>query len=541
LILCILLLFSFLSIFSFPNIVKAGTQTFGYTASGGTLQSLANRITGSVFTANLNGTAQSITVYLYNNIGSTQNVKCAIYNASDLSLVGETDEEGVATGTAWHTFEFSSSPNVTAGEQYVLVAWSAYAQMYIGYDAGSTNQGYYDSETYNGFPDPMVPSYENREYSIYCTVEEFHDYNYYFYGLYDEDTGYLEAVADRAINVTAYWDDGTSSETFEVNGSSYQAFDTTPQYFFFELGSVDREYWLSAEEGNASTVNIYIFTDSLTSYTITFLDWVGALSTYSWVSASRYINGTETVVDKRKVDEQKKVVMGLQSGKTYVIKVEAEAGTTYTWGELTVTSDTTIELSIKGLEFPQDVILTYRYVRAYGYRTSNNSTYDSIVHLYEDTKLNTDSVNVSIYNSSDILIHSYLYEDTDSFSYTWNNALHNESYFSRVTIDHGDYGILEFRQSYARGFSDPPFALDFLGSLPGDISTSTLFPMGMLLVLTLIFSALTAGFGGIMVVVFASVFTYWGWISFDVNTLVFVGVLAVLYAVMKNYKRVTVR
>jgi len=502
-------------------------------------------IRGSIFTCSANGTAQSITATIY-SLQSTV-AKAAIYY-SNLTLIAETDEENIASGVVdSYTFDFGSSPNVTAGTEYILAVWGDYATLSpLIYNAsGDTNQGYYQSLNYTdesgNYPDPLVPSYNDCEYSVYCTVEESYNYNYYFYGLYDENTGYLTDVADRAVNVTAYWNDGTASSTFEVNGSSYQGFNSSPQYFLFELGDVDREYWLSADEGDAETVNIYIFTDTLTSYTITFLDWTGALSTYSWVSASRYINGTETVVDKHKVDEQKKVVMGLQNGKTYVIKVEAEAGTSYTWGELIVESDTSIELTVKGLDFPQDVILTYRYVRAYGYRTSNNSTYDSIVHLYEDTKLNTDSVNVSIYNNTDILIHSYLYEDTDSFSYTWSNAVHNTSYYSIVTIDHGDYGILEFRQSYARGFSDPPFALDFLGSLPGDVSTSTLFPMGMLLVLTLIFSALTSGFGGIMVVVFASVFTYWGWISFDVNTLVFVGTLAVLYAVMKNYKRVTVR
>jgi len=366
-------------------------------------------------------------------------------------------------------------------------------------------------------------------------------YDYTFYGLYDENTGLLKPISERAVNVTAFWDDGTMAETFEVNGTHKVGYCTSPQYFIFDLGATDREYWLSSEEGEATTVDIYIFTDSLTSYTLTFRDWTGALSTYSWVNALRYINGTSVVMDKRKVDEQNKVIMALQEGKTYTIQVEAIAGTRYIWGDLAVASDTTIDLVVKGLTFPQDVILTYRYVRAYGYRENYNTTHDSIVHLYEDTILNTDSVNISIYDGDDALIHSYECSDTDSFTYTWSVAVNTTSYYSVVTISHGDYGTLIFRQSFLRGFKESPFDLSFLGSLPGGISVSTLLPMGILLVVTLSFSALTAGIGGVIVVVLAGVMHIIGWVDIDANTLVFAAILAVIYAVLKNYKRVTER
>jgi len=68
-----------------------------------------------------------------------------------------------------------------------------------------------------------------------------------------------------------------------------------------------------------------------------------------------------------------------------------------------------------------------------------------------------------------------------------------------------------------------------------------LLPMGILLVVTLSFSALTAGIGGIVVVVLAGVLNIIGWVDIDANTLVFAAILAVIYAVLKNYKRVTER
>jgi len=544
--LIVLLLFSFMSIFSFFETAKAGTQTFGYTSQGGSSESIGNVIRGSIFTCSANGTAESISAWLISSFST--NAKAAIYY-SNLTLLAETDQEAISPdGVATlYTFDFSSPPTVTAGTQYILTVWgnNVGAHPYLYYSSGDTDQGYYQSLDYSAesgnFPNPLVPSNNNYKYSIYATFTETGEYNFNFYGLFDENTGYLKDVSERAVNVTAYWNDGTASQTFEVNGTDYRYFDTHPQHFVFDLTGADREYWLSADEGDADTVDIYIFTDTLTAYTLSFRDWTGALSTYSWVSVMRYINGTSVVMDKRKVDEQNKVVMAMQEGKTYAIQVEAVAGTTYTWGDLTMTSDTTVDLVVKGLTFPQDVILTYRYVRAYGYRENYNTTYDSVVHLYEDTILNTDSVNISIYDGDDTLIHSYECSDTDSFTYTWSGAVNTTSYHSVVTISHGDYGTLVFRQSFLRGFEESPFDLSFLGSLPGGISVSSLLPMGILLVVTLSFSALTAGIGGIVVVVLAGVLNIIGWVDIDANTLVFAAILAVIYAVLKNYKRVTER
>ena len=408
--------------------------------------------------------------------------------------------------------------------------------------AGSANQGYLQELNYTSWPDPLVPSYENYKYCIYCTLEEDYEYNYVFYGLYDENTGLIKDAAERAVNVTAYWDDGTAADTFEVNGTYYAGFTTTPQYFVFDLDSADREYWVSEEEGNASTVNIYIFTDSMTEYTITFYDWIDALSTYSWISAGRYINGTYFTMDKRKVDDQKKVVMALQNGKTYTLKAESETDSPYTWGDLTMTSDTTVELAVKGIEFPSDVILTYRYVRAYGYREYSNESYHDITIVYADTKENTNSVNVSIYNSSNIIVNTYLYTSTNSFSYTWTEAAANLSYYSIVTISHGDYGTLIFRNSYAGAMNmSNPFDFSFLGTLPGNASVAELFPSIILIALILLFSPVTSGVGGVIVVVFAAVFTWFGFVTIDVNVLVFAGTLTVIYAILANYKRVTIR
>lgn len=549
-VLSVILALSLFSTLSFIDSAKAGTQTFGYTTEGGYASissNLENNIIGSKFTCLVDGVVQNIKAYIRVSTDYDGSAKAAMYFASNDTLVASSSEITLSYAgnvAEWQTFTFAGTHNVSAGTEYILVVWSEQtsSSYYLYYDAGSTNQGYNQTIAYTGtFPDPLVPSNNDREYSIYCTVEETTDYNYYFYGLYDENTGYLEDAGDRAVNVTAYWNDGTASETFEVNSSRYKSFDTSPQYFHFELGTVDREYWLSADEGDATTTTIYIFNDTISAYTLTFRDWTGALATYSWVSALRTVNGSEVIVDKRKIDEENKVVMGLQQNQRYVIQVEAIVGTTYAWGDLTMTSDTTVDLVVKGTEFPQETILTYRYVRAWANRTYNNATHDSIYVLYEDTQEATTSVNITIYYGNDTAAHSYLYSDTDSFTYDWSDAVNTTSYYCVVTVVHATYGTLVFRQSFLRRYDSSPFDLDFLGALPGGVEVSSLLPMGLLIVVTLSFSALTAGVGGIVVVVLASLFTSMGWVSFDVNLLVFTAILAVLYAVLKNYHRVTVR
>jgi len=534
------------SLFSFSSFVpeaSAGEATFGVTSYGENSDDIGNTIRGSIFTAPANGSVTSISAYIFIQSGAPRTAKCAIYE-SDLTLLGYTEERAnlfVDSTPYLYEFTMSSPVDVVAGEQYILAIWGMGAADYtfrVMRGSGTANQGYSDSLTYAAsFPDPLVPVNDNNKYSIFATYTEDYEYNFFFHGLYDENSGVYKTASERAVNVTAYWSDGTVADIFEVNGTQPKSFTSSPQYFVFDLGSVNREYWLSAAEGDAETVNIYIFNASLAEYTVTFVDYVGALSTYSWVTASRYVNGTLTVMDKRKVDTQSKVVLAMQIGKTYTIKVEATVGVPFVWGDLTTTTDGTIELTVKGIEFPSDISLTYRYVRAYGYRYSFNSTHDSITHVYLDTKANTVSVTVSIYDTNDTLMNTYTYDDTDSFSYTWSEATANTTYRSSVTISHGDYGTLTFKQVFAGALDGEQIDVSFLGSFAG-VDMADMFPTAIIIILATCFSAATAGVGGVIVVMFAGAMTWIGWWSLDINVLAFAGILAVIYAITKNYHRV---
>lgn len=150
---------------------------FGYDTPQETYQTNNDRVTGSVFTCPSAGTADSITAYVCHTAG-TVHMKCAIYKHSDLSLVGATEEkdDGDIGGCppahpgSWLTFNFSDpKPSLAASTEYILVCWGDASVGYVHYHEGTTDQGHYDSEAYNGFPNPMDPTHEDREYCIYCT------------------------------------------------------------------------------------------------------------------------------------------------------------------------------------------------------------------------------------------------------------------------------------------------------------------------------------------------------------------------------------
>ena len=147
---------------------------FGYNVQGllGT-RDIDDTIVGSVFSCPEAGEAQSITAAVGGDICLK---KCAIYKHSDLSLVGVTSQVNTAAG--WRTYPFTAPKPILAADDYVLVIWgdrAAPGPPLFGYDDGNGpdpgNQGHFDAEVYNGFPDPMVPTHEDRKYSIYCTYD----------------------------------------------------------------------------------------------------------------------------------------------------------------------------------------------------------------------------------------------------------------------------------------------------------------------------------------------------------------------------------
>ena len=130
-------------------------------------------ITGRQFAPTYNGIATSISAYIACT-SSAKNMEAAIYNYSNNSLVGQTNQQSVGTGTGWVTFTFPSGPSLVAGNTYILVVWSASgsagnANLY--YQNGGGNQGDSYSQNYGTWPNQPSFSSVSSQYSIYCTYQ----------------------------------------------------------------------------------------------------------------------------------------------------------------------------------------------------------------------------------------------------------------------------------------------------------------------------------------------------------------------------------
>ena len=354
--------------------------------------------------------------------------------------------------------------------------------------------------------------------------------NYTFYGVNDEFAG---TFLDSSIYVTVqYASHGLSPVKFLLNGQYGYNTTVEPYLFQFELGDLDREYWLSPDQDNLA---IYVMNDTLTAYTLNFFDTAGILQGNTYVSAKTYVNGSLVTVERRKLDVTKSVSMNLVNGRTYQIVLENEE-TTYVYGDLLMTGVTFVQLTVRGVDFPKDTLLLQKYVRVYATRHSTGSV-NTITVIYEDISENTASVDINInYGNFTPVYYTTLY--ADSFTLNWNSAQANISYQLTVIAHHNTYGDLTFKQ-YLPGNNTQGtalFDLSFFGPSWG-FNSSALLPAIIILFAAGCFSALNAEVGAILMSVTAAILTYMGWIPIPVGSIVAALALAILMALVYHKRR----
>lgn len=149
--------------------------TFGDEAEHTLGGALGHTIHGTKDTAPSAGIAQSITVKIKGTQVATVNIKCALYKVSDGSFVAETEERTVSitTSWAWETFVFSAPKPSIENITYYILAWAGAAsggdaQVAVTTTAGAYKR-VYETETYDGWPDPTEATEYNGSTSIYCT------------------------------------------------------------------------------------------------------------------------------------------------------------------------------------------------------------------------------------------------------------------------------------------------------------------------------------------------------------------------------------
>jgi hypothetical protein len=146
---------------------------FGYTKIGDSSQSVNDRISGSVFTANEYGTANNIIAFVQTT--GPCYAKCMIYRKNDSKLIGTTQiQYFIAQPPLWKIFAFSNpKPVLVKGTEYVLVCWGS-RSCDLFYDGLESTRGRYDYEDFPWGSDPTPPdpanfTNESKLYSLYCS------------------------------------------------------------------------------------------------------------------------------------------------------------------------------------------------------------------------------------------------------------------------------------------------------------------------------------------------------------------------------------
>jgi hypothetical protein len=350
-----------------------------------------------------------------------------------------------------------------------------------------------------------------------------YEYTYNFHGVYDELTG--ELTSD--CNVTTYFT-LSAADTFELtNEDTVVAFEADPTYFIFDLSPYDRYYWVDPSD---VPTDIYVFNDNNTAvYTVQFNDLIGRLKTYPYVEFIYNVDGTEQIVEKLKVDVENKLIIHAVQGRTYTVKIGD-----YTYGDLLFGATTPITLNLRGLLFPDTIIVGYRYVRVYVTRDTGTG---EIVLNYQDTKNATTSVDWYVYYQNNATL-AYSNSATESeWVDTWLGSDVNTDYYAVVIIEHETYGTLEQRISLPRlyGSEISPFSLDALGSLGFD--TSYLIPAFIILCSAGAFSAVNVVIGAFVVIAEAAAFAAFGWLPISVDLIVFVFALVIIFALVMARRR----
>ena len=120
-----------------------------------------------------NGTVNNISALIHTTNGIFKS-KCALYKASDSSLIAYTEEKtfnhnGVIS---WETYNVIWGGTIVAGTKYYIVVWansSPVANFNLRGWNSAGDERYKDNEVYNGFPNPAgFATLTNVLPGIYC-------------------------------------------------------------------------------------------------------------------------------------------------------------------------------------------------------------------------------------------------------------------------------------------------------------------------------------------------------------------------------------
>lgn len=229
--------------------------------------------------------------------------------------------------------------------------------------------------------------------------------------------------------------------------------------------------------------------------------------------------------------------MSLLNGRTYQLVIGNQYYS-YTYGNLLMTPVTSVQLVLRGVDFPKDSLLLYQYVHAYALRDYLNPI-GAITVSYEDTENQTTSVTIQIKYDNGTVADTQTFTGNQTFSYTWNSAVNATNYQVIVNVTHSAYGTFYFKQYLLGEYTKPtsPFSLDAFGTLPG-IETAWFLPALLIIFVAACFSELTSEVACVLTALTAIFLAAIGFIPISTGALVTalaLGVMAGVISVRRRY------
>jgi len=208
------------------------------------------------------------------------------------------------------------------------------------------------------------------------------------------------------------------------------------------------------------------------------------------------------------------------------------------FGDYLFTSTTTIELTLKGIEFPKETLLTYKYVRIYATRAFTKifgEWHNYIQIVYEDTLEMTTSVAIYFnYKNGSNAYNTTLY--TDSFDLVFDGD-NKTDYRVVANIVHEKYGSYTWKQYFPKSMTDNPWGLDWFGtSLP--FPTEYIIPFFLIVFVGGCFTVINAEVGAFMMVVAAVIVCYMWALPISSSALIVSFTLAILMAIIYAKRKV---
>lgn len=342
------------------------------------------------------------------------------------------------------------------------------------------------------------------------------------------------ATVINELNVTAHFETVEDKVFTTTNGGSY-IFSAVPMFFSWEVETDHRIFY---PKEPSITINLYVPEEDHYAYVFTVRDYAGIVDETAFLECYRIVGTTKYLVERDYVlGAINGVAIPMHYGGSYELVLNTSE-IEYIFGWFLASSTLENTLTVKSIDFPTNIKLTYIYITCYSYRSEDMET---ITSDYVNNVGDTVSVDIYIVYTNGTIANSTS-SGSDNVHWVWNTANNLTDYIVYFDANSTSLGIITYRQVLPH-FIDvvSPFNLSYLGFTG---LADKIIPIVIILFVAIAFSTITVPLGIFMIVVTAATERYLGWyaitpygLTADLELLTIIGSLAVLYGIYVASKR----